>query len=81
MMRIQKQRSMASERSIGEIGEMLKDEELVNEALAQLVLHMEALDAEIAPMIESDGGRFNQRWGYLSRAGVNDKSLLQNQIE
>ncbi len=24
---------------------------------------------------------FNKRWGYLSRAGVNDKSQLMRQIE
>jgi len=80
-LRIQRQRRFASERSIGEVSTMLDDEELVNEALGQLVLHIQALDREIAPMVESDGSNFNKRWGYLSRAGVNDKSLLQNQIE
>lgn len=33
------------------------------------------------PMIEADGQFFNRRWGYLSRAGVNDKSQLMRQIE
>jgi hypothetical protein len=32
-------------------------------------------------MIEADGQFFNRRWGYLSRAGVNDKSQLMRQIE
>jgi hypothetical protein len=32
-------------------------------------------------MIEADGMHFNKRWGYLSRAGVNDKSQLMRQIE
>lgn len=32
-------------------------------------------------MIEADGQHFNRRWGYLSRAGVNDKSQLMRQIE
>ena len=32
-------------------------------------------------MIEADGMHFNRRWGYLSRAGVNDKSQLMRQIE
>ena len=38
---------------------------------------MEALDASIAPMLERDGGDFSQRWGYLSRAGMNDKSQVR----
>lgn len=33
------------------------------------------------PMIEADGQHFSARWGYLSRAGVNDKSQLMRQIE
>ena len=80
-LRIQSLRRFASDRSIGDVSGFLDDEELVNEALGQLILHMQALDREIAPMVESDGHNFNRRWGYLSRAGVNDKSLLQNQIE
>lgn len=28
-----------------------------------------------------DGSHFNKRWGYLSRAGLNDKSQLCRQIE
>lgn len=33
------------------------------------------------PMLETDGRDFNQRWGYLSRAGLNDKSQFTRQIE
>lgn len=80
-MRTQRQRKVASEASLGEVSELLSDEARVNEALGQLVLHLEALDSTIAPMIETDGAHFNERWGFLSRAGVNDKSLLSNQIE
>lgn len=45
--------------------------------------HMPAPHARPAagPMIEADGQHFNRRWGYLSRAGVNDKSQLMRQIE
>ncbi len=39
------------------------------------------LDEAIAPMVQSDGAMFNERWGHLSRAGVNDKSQLTRQIE
>ena len=28
-------------------------------------------------MLERDGGDFSQRWGYLSRAGMNDKSQVR----
>jgi hypothetical protein len=79
--RTQRQRMMASETSLGDVSELLSDEVRVNEALGQLVLHMEALDGTIAPMIETEGAQFNERWGFLSRAGVNDKSLLSSQIE
>ncbi len=33
------------------------------------------------PMLENDGEHFNTRWGYLSRAGLNDKSQLMRQVE
>lgn len=32
-------------------------------------------------MLEEDGKEFNERWGYLSRAGLNDKSQFTRQIE
>lgn len=58
-----------------------EDEEGINETLAQLLMVMEALDAQIGPMLEQDGQHFNKRWGFLSRAGLNDKSQLCRQIE
>lgn len=33
------------------------------------------------PAVDADGRYFNRRWGYLSRAGVNDKSQLMRQME
>ncbi|MEW5300941.1 MAG: hypothetical protein WDW36_003832 [Sanguina aurantia] len=57
------------------------DEESLNETLAQLLMVMEHLDDRIGPMLEQDGAHFNRRWGFLSRAGVNDKSQLSRQIE
>lgn len=33
------------------------------------------------PMLEQDGQTFNKYWGYLSRAGLNDKSQFTRQIE
>eukprot|EP00798_Chlamydomonas_sp_ICE-L_P002059 gene2059-18237_t len=47
-----------------------EDEDRLNETLAQLLMVMEVLDDKIGPM-----------WGYLSRAGLNDKSQLIRQIE
>ena len=32
-------------------------------------------------MLEEDGLEFSTRWGYLSRAGLNDKSQFTRQIE
>ncbi len=32
-------------------------------------------------MLEQDGQTFNRYWGYLSRAGLNDKSQFTRQIE
>ncbi|EFJ49794.1 hypothetical protein VOLCADRAFT_80573 [Volvox carteri f. nagariensis] len=58
-----------------------EDEEGINETLAQLLMVMEHLDDRIGPMLERDGEHFNKRWGYLSRAGLNDKSQLNRQIE
>lgn len=53
----------------------------IEEILGKLLVAMERLDADIAPMLVEDGGHFNATWGYLSRAGLNDKSHLQRQIE
>ncbi|KAI3433722.1 hypothetical protein D9Q98_003530 [Chlorella vulgaris] len=59
----------------------LDDEQDMNDTLGQLLMVLQILDEEIGPMIEADGMHFNKRWGYLSRAGVNDKSQLMRQIE
>jgi hypothetical protein len=49
--------------------------------LAELLIVMRNLDEDIGPAISTDGNAFNPRWGYLSKAGVNDRSQLQKQIE
>lgn len=49
--------------------------------LAQLLTVMDRLDQAISPLVRQDGARFSERWGYLSIAGVNDKSQIQRQIE
>jgi len=53
----------------------------VNEALGELILMMQNLDREIVPAVEQDGWHFNKIWGYLSKAGVNDRSQLMRQVE
>lgn len=53
----------------------------MNRVLAELLVVMGNLDSKIGPAIQLDGADFNQRWGYLSKAGVNDRSQLQKQIE
>ncbi|KAL9671670.1 hypothetical protein QQ045_009240 [Rhodiola kirilowii] len=58
----------------------LDDLELT-ESMQKLLIIMQKLDREIAPMLEAEGEHFNQRWGYLSRAGLWDKSHLMRQIE
>ncbi|KAH9311859.1 hypothetical protein KI387_026894, partial [Taxus chinensis] len=58
----------------------MNDRELT-ENMQKLLIVMEELDKRIAPMLEADGEHFNKRWGYLSRAGLWDKSHLTRQIE
>ncbi|XP_057417156.1 uncharacterized protein LOC130711506 [Lotus japonicus] len=58
----------------------MKDEDLT-ESMQKLLIVMQRLDEKIAPMLEEDGELFNSRWGYLSRAGLWDKSHLMRQIE
>ncbi|XP_078446751.1 HAD-superfamily hydrolase, subfamily IG, 5'-nucleotidase [Wolffia australiana] len=57
------------------------DSESLTEAMQKLLIVMQRLDCKIAPMLEEDGEHFNQRWGYISRAGLWDKSHLTRQIE
>lgn len=49
--------------------------------MQKMLIIMKRLDQEIAPMLELDGKFFNERWGYLSRAGLWDKSHFTRQIE
>ncbi|KAL6008848.1 hypothetical protein ACLOJK_022074 [Asimina triloba] len=57
------------------------DDPELTESMRKLLIVMERLDRKIAPMLEADGEHFNKRWGYLSRAGLWDKSHLTRQIE
>ncbi|KAK7363398.1 hypothetical protein VNO77_05540 [Canavalia gladiata] len=58
----------------------MNDEDLT-ESMQKLLIVMQRLDDKIAPMLEADGELFNSRWGFLSRAGLWDKSHLMRQIE
>ncbi|KAL5782806.1 hypothetical protein ACOSP7_007835 [Xanthoceras sorbifolium] len=58
----------------------MEDQELT-ESMQKLLIVMQRLDEEIAPMLEADGDLFNKRWGFISRAGMWDKSHLMRQIE
>lgn len=57
------------------------DERELTENMQKLFVLMSRVDQKIAPMLDADGEYFNQRWGYLSRAGLWDKSHLTRQIE
>ncbi|XP_054806971.1 uncharacterized protein LOC129309419 [Prosopis cineraria] len=57
------------------------DDEDLTESMQKLLIVMQRLDDKIAPMLEADGELFNIRWGFLSRAGLWDKSHLMRQIE
>lgn len=58
----------------------MEDNELT-ESMQKLLVVMQRLDQKIGPMLDEDGELFNKRWGYLSRAGLWDKSHLMRQIE
>ncbi|XP_075476411.1 uncharacterized protein LOC142517833 [Primulina tabacum] len=57
------------------------DDKDLTESIQKLLIVMQRLDDKIGPMLEGDGELFNKRWGYLSRAGLWDKSHLMRQIE
>ncbi|GFP83077.1 cytosolic purine 5'-nucleotidase [Phtheirospermum japonicum] len=57
------------------------DDKELNESIQKLLIVMQRLDQKIAPVMESDGELFNRRWGFISRAGLWDKSHLMRQIE
>ena len=52
----------------------VRSEERLREAI-------EAAEAQILPMIATEGAHVNRYWGYVSRAGWADKSHLMRQIE
>ncbi|KAF5738804.1 putative cytosolic purine 5-nucleotidase [Tripterygium wilfordii] len=58
----------------------MNDQELMD-SMQKLLIVMQRLDQKIGPMLEADGELFNKRWGFLSRAGLWDKSHLMRQIE
>ncbi|XP_035817181.1 uncharacterized isoform X6 [Zea mays] len=57
------------------------DDQELTESMQKLLIVMQRLDEKIGPMLEADGELFNKRWGWLSRAGLWDKSHLTRQIE
>ncbi|ONK67650.1 uncharacterized protein A4U43_C05F2280 [Asparagus officinalis] len=57
------------------------DDQELTESMQKLLIVMQRLDEKIAPKLEADGEHFSRRWGYLSRAGLWDKSHLTRQIE
>jgi len=77
--RLERQRILTKETQIDD--KELNRVQDMNKVLAELLVVMGTLDSEIAPAIQCDGADFNERWGYLSKAGVNDRSQLQKQIE
>uniref|UniRef100_A0A803Q4L0 5'-nucleotidase domain-containing protein 4 n=1 Tax=Cannabis sativa TaxID=3483 RepID=A0A803Q4L0_CANSA len=58
----------------------MEDQDLT-ESMQKLLIVMQRLDTKIATMLEADGELFNKRWGFLSRAGLWDKSHIMRQIE
>ncbi|KAK9003154.1 hypothetical protein V6N11_060721 [Hibiscus sabdariffa] len=57
------------------------DDRELTESMQKLLIVMQRLDEKIAPLLQADGELFNKRWGFLSRAGLWDKSHLMRQIE
>jgi len=56
-------------------------EKELHQTMARLLSTMVDYDNQIAPMLYQEGSHFNPYWGYLSRAGFNDKSHFMRQIE
>jgi len=48
--------------------------------MSELRSQLQEIDSRIGPLASADGTEFNERWGYLMRAG-NDKSNLTRQTE
>ncbi|CAN4104636.1 unnamed protein product [Withania somnifera] len=57
------------------------DDNELTESMQKLLLVIQRLDLKIGPMLDEEGELFKKRWGYLSRAGLWDKSHLMRQIE
>jgi len=55
--------------------------DLCRRHMAHLVRQMADLDDRIRPIVHNEGYAFNRHWGFLSRAGHDDKSHLQRQVE
>ncbi|KAL3133373.1 hypothetical protein ABBQ38_007244 [Trebouxia sp. C0009 RCD-2024] len=62
-------------------GQPTQESAELEETLGQMLMVSDHLDSLIGPMLEQDGQAFNKHWGYLSRAGLNDKSQITRQIE
>jgi len=58
-----------------------ESEKELRQTMARLLSTMVDYDNQIAPMLYQEGSHFNPYWGYLSRAGFNDKSHFMRQIE
>ena len=48
--------------------------------MSRLLSTMVDYDNQIAPLLYQEGSHFNRHWGYLSRAGFNDKSHFMRQV-
>ena len=59
----------------------VQDSETLKQTMAQILKLMVKLDDEISERLARDGKDFSQKWGYLCRAGLHDKSALCRQIE
>lgn len=57
------------------------DDQELTESMQKLLIVMQRLDEKIGPMMDADGELFSKRWGFISRAGLWDKSHLMRQIE
>ena len=52
-----------------------------SEIIARLHATREQLEAQLAPLLFSEGSSMNRYWGFMARAGFADKSHLMRQIE
>lgn len=59
----------------------LKDKDAAMKLMGTLQTTADTLHGEFIELIEQNGASMNKHWGYLSRAGFNDKSHFMRQIE